>query len=74
MATNKRGPVPDDELMRRTCSKLSQACTEIVAAIETIIGEIDLGGEAIYVRANVEKATSFLDEVGTYLESQPGTS
>jgi hypothetical protein len=50
------------------CKALSVALNELLAATETIVGEMDLGGETVYVRANLDKAANALGELAAYLQ------
>lgn len=51
---------------------LTSALTELRDALETIVGVVDLGGEAVFVRANLDKATSALVTATTALSVEVG--
>jgi len=43
--------------------RLAAAVAELRDALETIAGKVDLDGEAVYVRANLDKASMLLADV-----------
>ncbi len=50
-------PATADEAVLET---LAAAMSEMLDALETLAGKVDLEGEAVYVRANLDKASALL--------------
>ncbi|HLI14677.1 MAG TPA: hypothetical protein VKV23_01310 [Acidimicrobiales bacterium] len=53
----------------RACEALSVALSEVRDALEIVAGEVELGGEEVYVRANLERASAALAEATAQLGS-----